>query len=230
MFGRVSIAHEIQPGVASQYIFHLEELIQREPKPVVLLCRVSSPEQVRNGNLGEAEADALHTLRQLGVEPVATFSSWETSSVFGDRLTLERAIIAARQHSAILVAPSRDRFLRSRLFGRGQPMKIEPPATVEYQELLRMAGGVPLATIEHPNSTAARSNQTRRGQRAKGNSGGRPRKQKRGDYKPSHNEDRLNVSKTFWMRGCGLPIGQIAKNTGRSKSTIQSWIEWLFGR
>ena len=49
-----------------------------------------------------------------------------------------------------------------------------PPGLRVTVQLKRLAGDVPLATILHPDDPATRSKQIKRGQRAKGNRGGRP--------------------------------------------------------
>ena len=77
----------------------------------------------------------------------------------------------ARRHRC---GASRDRFIRSANFdGRNE---TDPPTVAEYEQLCRLAGGVPLATLQHPDGPA-RADQIRRGQAAKGNRGGRPRRQ-----------------------------------------------------
>jgi DNA invertase Pin-like site-specific DNA recombinase len=221
---RVSVAREVWPGKASNYIRHLPDVLGDGPLVVVLMCRVSSGKQVQTGNLDEAVADALRQLQDFGINPIAVVKGSETSNVFEYRPILERALELARVNHAILVAPSRDRLIRSRLFGRGESMKMEPPAIVEYEELLRIAGTVPLATILHPDERAVRSSQTKRGQQAKGKKGGRPTKR---NYKPRLANDAINRSKTWWLTRVGFSIGEIAEMTGRSKSTIQGWVEEL---
>jgi hypothetical protein len=104
---------------------------------------------------------------------VAVFDGVEPSRVQDDRPLLEQAIEEARKLGALLVAPSRCRFIRSRGFdGRNE---TEAPTIAEYKQLQRMAGDVPLATIYHPDQSA-RSDQIKRGQQAKGHRGGRPLK------------------------------------------------------
>jgi DNA invertase Pin-like site-specific DNA recombinase len=221
---RVSVAREVRPGKASNYIHHLPDLIKNGPRPVVLLCRVSSPKQMQKGNLDEAEAEALQQLREINIEPIEVFKGWETSNIFEYRPILEKALGHARSNGAILVASSRDRFIRSRDFGRGESPRMEPPTAIEYEEMLRIAGAVPLASILHPDEPAVRSSQTKRGQEAKGNKGGRPPKR---TYKPRLNDDPINRSKTLRLMRADFSIREIGECTGRSKSTIQGWIDQL---
>lgn len=167
------------PGIASEFIHHLPDLPEQIRQRVVLYCRESTPDQERNGNLDDQMDDAIDRLRKIGFRMgrnLWVFDGVESSRIQDDRLLLERALAYARERDATLVATSRDRFIRCSSFGRGKPKEVEPPTIAEYTDLKDLAGDVPLATICHPDDPAARSDQIRRGQRAKGRKGGRPRK------------------------------------------------------
>lgn len=176
--GRKTSLWRITPGIASEFIHHLPSLIEREgQRSVVLYCRVSMADQEQNGNLDDQMKDALQTLRKMGFrlgQDLFVFDGVERSRIQDDRLLLERAIAEAKERGAILVAVHRDRLLRNQFVDK--TWKIEPPTIVEYLQLKGLAGDVPLATIQHPDDPAARSEQIKRGQRAKGNRGGRPMK------------------------------------------------------
>ena len=95
------------------------------------------------------------------VRPDICRAGVESSRVEDDRPLLEQAIQKARIRGGIVVAVSRDRFIRHRHFdGRN---KTEMPTIAEYRQLHRMAGGVPLATLCDPDQPA-RSDQIKRGQ------------------------------------------------------------------
>lgn len=173
--GRKSRRWRRTPGVASDFIHHLSAMPPNKRKRVVLYCRVSTDKQEQLGNLDEEEADAILRLRRLGIRPghrlVAVFSGVESGRIGDDRPLLERAIAEARKRKAVLVAPYRDRLIRSARFNGSN--ETETPSVGEYMRLRSMAGDVPLATLLDPNK-AARSEQIKRGQAAKNNRGGRP--------------------------------------------------------
>ena len=165
------------PGIASEFINYLPDLPAQEGRIVVLYCRVSTEKQEKRGNLDEQTDDAIRRLRQMGFRPGRTlfiFDGVESSRIHDHRILLERALAFARERNGILVALSRDRFIRCSSFGRGVPKEVEPPRIAEYMQLRDLAGGVALATILHPDDPAVRSEQVKRGQRAKGRKGGRP--------------------------------------------------------
>jgi len=168
------------PGMASEFIHHLPTLLAKHgQRPVVLLSRVSTESQRKDGNLDDATASALRELKAFGCTVLKTFPEVANGGIFdSDRIVLERAIEYARQRGAWLVVQSRDRFLRGRTFdGTSQS---ELPTVGEYMALRRMAGGVPLATILPPDDPGARSSQIKRGQAAKGTHVGRPPKEMSG--------------------------------------------------
>jgi len=158
-------------GVASRYISHLTR-----PHRVILYCRVSSQPQRHNGNLQDDINKALTDLRRLHCTVLKVVSGVETSQIFAPRGLLQQAIdLARKQHDTILVSPWRDRIIRH----RGEDYEAQP-TVAEYNELIRLAAGVTIATIEHPDSTETRSKQTKRGLEAKGR---RPHKPRPGEFK-----------------------------------------------
>jgi DNA invertase Pin-like site-specific DNA recombinase len=144
----------------------------------VLLCRVSTDSQEREGNLRDLMWEAIRTLVEIGFRmgrDLFVFEGVESGQIQKDRPLLGQAIDEAQRKDAILVAPSRDRLIRSRSFDGSN--ETEAPTIAEYMQLQQMAGEVPLATLHDPDQPA-RSEQIKRGQAAKGNRGGRPRKRK----------------------------------------------------
>ena len=205
-------------GQASDYLFHLPELLDDDPQ-VVLYVRVSTDPQASTGNLREALADAKDRLAEFGITPIKTFSNVEGSRLRDDRPMLEAALAYARRHGAILVAPSRDRFLRGELAGPGCPRHHEFPSVAEYRWLLRLADTVPLATLLHPD-LPARGQQTRRGQAAKGRHGG-------GDRKPGYKKRRRELcrNKVRWMSFAGMSIRTIAAALDEHPTQVRRWKE-----
>jgi hypothetical protein len=94
-------------------------------------------------------------------------------------------------------------------------------------QLKSLAGDVPLATINHPDDQAARSDQIKRGQRAKGNRGGRPLKRKWKERRLA----RIDLAQE--MRDDGKSYQQIAdslnaRNDGFcnvTKKTVWNWLK-----
>jgi len=162
------------PGIASEFLHHLPDLLAKRKKPMMLYCRASSDKQKRRGNLGEGVDQAVEYLETMGYRigrNLFVFDGVESSRIEGRRPLLERAIEEAKKRNGIVVAMHRDRFIRSSSFdGRN---KTEAPTIYEYMQLKRLAGDAPLATIRPPDAPA-RSDQIKRGQAAKGNRGGRP--------------------------------------------------------
>src|SRR5262249_40354880 len=60
-------------GVASSFIWHLPSLIQTgDPRPFILLCRVSTQEQMERGNLQNQLTECFHHLDAPGLGERAT--------------------------------------------------------------------------------------------------------------------------------------------------------------
>ena len=155
------------PGIASEFIHHLPDLLAKRRKPLVLYCRVSSEKQEESGNLDDQVNGAIRELQGMGFKvgyDLFVFQHVGSSSIHAYRTELERAIEEARKRDGIVVAMHRDRLIRSGSFdGRTE---TEAPTIYEYMQLRRMAGDIPLATIRHPDQPA-RSDQIKRGQTAK---------------------------------------------------------------
>ena len=176
--GREHSLWDSVPGVASEFIHHLPDLLKRKRRPIVLYCRVSSEKQERQGNLVHQKDWAIGQLLEMGFSPgpdLLIFDGVESSRVQDPRLLLNEAIDEARRRGAILVAGYRDRFIRWRHEFENST-RNQLPLIGEYMGLRKMAGDVPFATIYPPDGPLARSDQIKRGQRAKGNRGGRPPK------------------------------------------------------
>ena len=93
----------------------------------------------------------------------------------------------APRYGAIIVAESTDRYLRHHDYHADTTLL---PTVGQFEDLKARAQGVTLATVLPPDATKAEvsSHQKKRGQRAKGNKGGRPAKKPRDDYKPSYKD------------------------------------------
>jgi len=216
---RVSARPRLQPGDAAKYIAPAAALLACADWQVVLYVRVSTQQQADGGNIDDAKAEALAWLRARSIEPLAVFAGVESSDIGGGRFILRDALDFARQHGAILVAPSRCRLLRSYLCGGGKIRnEIEPPNDGEYRMLRRMANGVPLATIIPPNEPA-RASQIARGQ--KGDKGGRPPKLEPG-WKKRRREEL--APRALALIEQGKSQRGIAAELAVPVSTIRDWL------
>jgi hypothetical protein len=80
-------------------------------------------------------------------------SGQESGKLSQPRRHLKEAVRLARERGAILVAHNCSRFLRSETFSSSNRDVI--PTEQEWERLLELAGGVPLATVIRPDATPA---------------------------------------------------------------------------
>ncbi len=219
---RVSAASRIEvlctAGTASNYIRDFK-LIQRGTK-VVLCLRVSGCTQQQNKNLDDSESFLRKELEQIGAIVVGVIrhvgSGWDPE-------WLLPAVRLGKKHGAVLLAESTDRFIRnpyyhSRFWQNGQASELD------LQYLRRTVGDATLVTWLHPDATPAeiRSHQRKRGQEAKGNKGGRPKKKKAGYKKELREEWKPQV---LLMHREGNSIPDIMRITKLKRRTIYNWIK-----
>jgi hypothetical protein len=172
-----SKALPLDPGKASDFIAHLPDAVTAGV-PVVLYVRVSSRTQGKKRNLFSQLRTSRRQLETLGLKVVAMFRDIASGWQWEDRPGLRNAIQLAKKGGAIVVAESTDRFIRSEAFHTKNNPGAQPTQD-EFRRLQRIADGVPLATILHPDTPWAevRGHQSRRGQHGKQRRGGRPRKE-----------------------------------------------------
>ncbi|MCA9070740.1 MAG: recombinase family protein [Planctomycetaceae bacterium] len=165
--------NELEKGIGSDYLRQLSGLIKDSQKVRGILYGRESRD---NGNLSDQVKQATEELESLGVEIIATFKEVQNGSIYNlDRTEFFKAFEVAKLHNAILVAPSRERIIRSKNYNGN--FESDQPTVAEYNALQVLADGVTIATILHPDEFG-RSKETKRGQQAKGNKGGRPPKEK----------------------------------------------------
>lgn len=205
----------------SELIHFLEDL--QSVVAVVLYLRVSSHKQNWKGNLDSQEKNLRELMDSMGIEVVAVFRA----EAFGwdcDRRELEEACRVAKEHGAIVLAETTDRFVRPRSYHSEKNPDAQPTPN-NIDDLRISAQGVTLATHLHPDAPPAevRAYQTRRGQRTKGRKGGRPKS--RPGYKKE--ERMINLLKVRWMTIAGMSVREIAKCLGKHTTQIQRWKEML---
>lgn len=147
----------------SKYIAHIGD---PKPGPVALYLRVSGRGQ--NDHLSGQEQGLLWELEKRGFIVAAIFR--ETVSGWAEyRTGLERAALTAKQGGAVLVAESGSRFIR------GMEGQYVVPRVFEFERLMRLVDGARLVTLHHPDThwKKERGHQSKRGQIAADNRGGR---------------------------------------------------------
>lgn len=210
-------------GKASNYIKWLRDIPNLRTLRVVLFCRVSLWKQKHCGNLNRQIAHAQAELRKLGVNVLAVFKEANTAKEFDeDHRTLAGAAYYAREHDAILVATTTDRYVRHVRFEPSKPHLL--PRVHEFEQLLAMTLGVTLATIEHPDATPSevRSVRSRAGQIESGNNGRRPGK---AGYKKRRRLKLQPQAKA--MRREARTLGEIEAQLHVKRSTLQGWLDGI---
>ncbi len=212
---------------ASEYLYHLKEYYKQHPDMIAMLYnRESSRSQ--DDNHATNERVLRHKCKKLGI-PVASlhFETISGKILDEDRQALSQAVRKARAkinkgEQAVILATSSDRFIRSRSFNP----KTNPdilPSEAQFKRLRKLARGVPLVTLLHPDMPPrkVRRYQTKWGQKVKGNSGGRPKINKPGYMKL---RQQIKLPPVLRRRKKGESLGAISKSTGVPKSTVADWV------
>ena len=170
---RPSVDLRLQPGRASDYIRYAPEELRRGDV-VVLFCRVSEHPQQYHGNLADQEVNLIERADHFGVRIIDVVRCVGSGT---DPCWLVVAAEKARQCNAKLFAESTDRLVRHPAYHS----KTNPNAQArepDLQDLQLWTAGVTLVSDVHPDASPhdVRSYQRKRGQRLKGNRGGRPQK------------------------------------------------------
>lgn len=221
-----AIRRHFRSARPSEYIDRLGEVHEADPRPVVLLLRVSTPEQESAGNLTDQDTDVRRKLAAAGIresEVVAVVRGVESSRIHAGRPLLELAIGIARECGGRVVADSRDRFIRH--VDSNNRVVEQAPTHADFKLLHWFAHGIPLATIEDPDGPA-RSKQIIRGQTAKGHTGGRPRKVRAKERR----QDRIELARQ--LRNEGLSYRKISDRLNEqadghaavTHNTIKNWL------
>ena len=186
---------------------------------VVLWCRVSSDLQNVSGNNDDQEADLRAAVEARGGAVVAVVTY--AGPVVDADAALYRAANVAAQAGAVLLAETTSRFIRHHDYHPKLRPHLTPTAN-GLRDLRWLCGDVPLVTLLDPDATwrDERAHQSKRGQRRKGKTGGRPTK-KRPGYKKAF---RLrSIPKVRWMQIVGMSDRAIARALGTDKRNVGRW-------
>lgn len=200
---------------------HLSELTSHKKPPAILICRVSTRKQKREGKLDHAISKALRDLAAAEFTVVRVVAGVESSHIDDDRPLLRKAFRLARKYDAVVVAPERDRLIRPRCYDG--TIATEEPTDEEYRRLREMAGWVCYVTILDP-AKRGRGSQTTRGMKATERKIGRPKGavKKAPGYKKRFREERIDSVRK--LRDDGRSFREIQKVTGVDKTTAGRWI------
>ena len=201
----------------STYIQTLETI--RPGTLVVLWCRVSSGLQNATGNNADQEADLRAAVAARGGTVVAVVTY--AGRVVDADAALYRAANVAAEAGAVLLAESTSRFIRHYRYHPKLRPHLTPTANA-LRDLRWLCGGVPLVTLLDPDAMwrDERAHQSKRGQRRKGKTGGRPAKKRHG-YKKAF---RLrSIPKVQWMIYVGMSNRAIARGLGTDERNVRRW-------
>lgn len=154
-------------------------------------------------------------------------AGWETGRAdnVNERELLQEAIETSRILGVPLVAVCVSRFLRSSNF-HAIVCNDAVPTNKEVRRLKRWLDGVTLAVVFPPNTTSLRDEEDALriiGSETSNHWGGRSRTERVvGTSEEKRNRWLENVLE---MRKNGATLGEIARNTGIKKSTIQKWLD-----
>jgi hypothetical protein len=207
------------PGIASDYIYHLPDLVQKAPGiGVYLWCRVSAASQKHH--LAEQVEWCRNQLQLLGVPIVGQMAVVE-SAIKGRRPNWHQAVQEARELGMPLVAVTTDRYLRNA--DSSFKNRHISPTNDEFQAL-QYTAAVPLATLFPPDMPLweAHGQHIKRGQEANGQTGGRPRISTPGAKKAVRMR---HSDKVPWMREFGMSYRRIAQMLHVPKTTVCRWAE-----
>jgi hypothetical protein len=206
-----------EPANLSHY-FHAIDDVHRGAN-VVLCPRVSRLGQKASGNCADQAQRLRSVADERGFNVVDVFPHVGHGSDFS---WLIPAVAKAKACGAKLLAESASRFIRSEKY---DPVKAPEaqPSKQQMDSLLAIADGVELVTVVNPAATPAeeRAYQSRRGNEAKKNWGGRP--PSKSDYLRRRRAKLKPIVKK--LREEGASLGEIVRQKNVPKSTVRDWLK-----
>lgn len=209
------------PATPSKDILHIDRL--PPGTPVVLLGRASTQTNRQEKSPEDQIKNLKHELEKRSfkiIDDVPEFAARDAE--YEHRSKLERALLIAEKHNAVVVAESMDRFIGC--FGYRKRRNPAPLDVFSIRRLLEMAVGVRLATLLHPDAMpdrgAVKAYQTKRGQAANGNSGGRPVEQ---FPKKARRVKLMPQAIDLWK--AGRSYRKIGRQLKIHWSTVRDWIQ-----
>lgn len=210
---------------ASRYIRSFDAL--KRGDRVVIYARMSS--RTSKGSTRKQVAALRKALKAIGVKAVAVVEIQCPGYDAPDRsddhwaTSLRKAARLAVKHQAMIVATEVNRFLRSPRIG--DQWDVEP-ARLDYRRLEKLTRSVPLVSLLDPDAPREVAHRTQIARGQNGKQGGRPPKpapRRAAFYRDR--ADEATIATVFRMRADGRSIGEVAKALGRSRSTVQGWVQ-----
>jgi hypothetical protein len=226
----------MRPGKASKFVLPFKIV---PGKAYVVLCRVSSCDQGKKGNLKGQVRNLVNLIEDAGglvvpVSPDKACFEFEWSG-HGEEWHAILCCVAefARKHDATVVAATLCRLIRNPVFRSNHSQLCKLQARESDLEDLRLAmGGVPVMTYLDPDASPGecRSLLIRWGQGAKGHKGGRGRK--RVDQSPGYRKRRKAACRPLavdlYRRGASTRfIERRASRLHGSRISRQTILNWL---
>lgn len=194
--------------------------------PLVLFIRVSSRSQ--RGNLFHQSWHNLEYLEERGFNVINVIREVSPGFEFAPkkRPELVRAAQLAKKYGATIVFVDTDRLIRSSRYSRDNDAMA---TNRDFDELLKIFDGVPVATILHPDTprkgkNGIRGSESKRGQFHRGKSGGRPRKTRPGDKKRKKQE---SIGPLRQRRKAGASYRDIEKELNIPRESARRWMAEL---
>lgn len=186
--------------------------------PVILFARVSTSGQDRNGNLDDQLSRMRKKADRYGFRVIDVFREVAPGRKV-KRPTIKRAIRFARKTGAVVVFETLDRMLRHTMFNP----KTNPNARVSHaktERFLSIHYGVRIAVMDDPHASLKKIKRlrTKRGQKAKGNTGG-------GDNRPGKMVRRRQklLPRVIKLRKKQSSFRQIGKRVGIAPMVAFDW-------
>ncbi len=206
----------------SDYVVPLSDLPLSTP--LISFSRASTPGQKRN--LLHQKWDNFERLEDLGFTVLRGIGEISSGSIFdpAKRPKLVRAVELAKKFQATIVFADTDRLIRSSRYSKDNNALA---TNGEFDALMKIFDGVPVATIQHPDiprkgRNGIRSNESKRGQAHRGNSGGRPRKTRPGDKKRKKEK---YIEPVRQLRVQNATYREIEKQLEVPRETARRWME-----
>lgn len=148
-----------RPAKASKYVWHVDDYVEEYgPSDVVLLVRVSSREQSKEGNLKWQKISAKEALTKIGMNVIKCYREVGSgSNPLNERKVLKRAMKKAGWLGIPLVVPCLSRLVRHLLWKTIDT--VWKPTVNQMKEIARMAKryGIPaIISMFDPDASSER--------------------------------------------------------------------------
>ncbi|MHC4115514.1 MAG: recombinase family protein [Planctomycetota bacterium] len=218
-----------KPAKASNFLHWFKNYYYEHPDMVAILYnRESSNPQDYKHNHRIHEWVLRRKCKKLNIPVIGYYCETCSGKALNtDRQALLQAVRKARAmikegKHAVILATSTDRFLRNIDFHTKDNPDVLP-TEAEFEKLKKLTRCAPLASLLHPDRSwkKVRGYQSKWGQQAKGNKGGRS-VEKRPGWTISRQKKKLPCVRRLLKKG--MSVTQISKRVHVARSTVSDWI------